>query len=82
MKIFVTKYALSTGIFTIDADIRSSGLARENKRVVVYFSEDEYTLTKEEAIAQAEKMRIKKILSIEKSLKKIKAIDFTKIKEK
>lgn len=77
-KVFVTKYALTTGIFEVEAKV-SDGMA-SFKRGESYFMEfahrNEFHLTREAAVARAEEMRIKKLQSIDKQIKKISAIKF------
>lgn len=83
MRVWVTKYALSTGIFSADA-------RQVSPTMVAYkhggFSADSYAhgndwhLSEEKAIARAEEMRKKRVASMEKSLKTIKALDFSQTK--
>lgn len=76
--VYVTKYALSRGIFPIEAEITERGYARElaKNRIGHFLGKRHYATTKDEAIAQAEEMRIKKLQSLEQQAKKISALDF------
>ncbi len=64
MKVYGTKYALTQGI-----------ISRDRNR----FHKPDWHETKEEAIARAELMRLRKLSSLNKAIKKLQAIDFTKI---
>lgn len=75
--VYVTKYALSQGIFPIEADI-VDGYARELPRNTLghFLSKNEYALTRNEAIRQAEERRIKKLKALDRQAKKISALNF------
>lgn len=80
-KIYVTKYALSGGIFEVDAKVYDdgSGMAsfkRERSTYTEYVHGKDFYLTKAEAVARAEEMRMAKLKSLEKSAKKISALKF------
>lgn len=79
-KVFLTKYALSSGIEEVE-------LTREFKvdnMKFVYVKDkhgsykigSEAFFTKEDAIKQAEKMRLKKIESLKKQIKKLESLKF------
>lgn len=84
-KVYVTKYALTKGILEIDAIVGQSFydqnifyarvcdryLGTESFRVGL-----EAFLTKEEALKDAEKRRIKKIDSLKKQIKKLENLKF------
>lgn len=78
-KIFVTKYALSSGIFECEAEIEG-GMAtyRGEDTYKEYFHGKNWHSSLEAAVERAEEMRIKKLKSLDKQMKKISAIDFTK----
>lgn len=83
-KVYVTRYALSRGIFTIFAEITENGYAREwsrNPRVcgVRFLTKNDYAVTAEDAVKQAEEKRIKKLKSLDKQAKKIAALNFEAI---
>lgn len=80
-KIYVTKYALSVGIFEVEATVYEdgSGMARfkrERSAYTEYAHGKDFYLTKAEALTRAEEMRIAKLKSLEKSAKKISALKF------
>jgi hypothetical protein len=77
MKVIVTKYALTTGLY-------ESG---EGKMTLLdYFREDgdwangyhnvDFSLNWEDAIVRAEELRIRKLQSLEKQIKKLSALKF------
>lgn len=81
MKIWVTKYALSAGIQEYDS--AEPCKARDGKMVKVmngqytqFFHKPDWHSDRETALVRAETMRIKKIESLEKSLKKFKRMSF------
>ena len=83
MKVFITKYALTKGVETAEAEsthISSMIRVRAKYGDDYYHSKDWHLLLKE-AIARAEIMRASKLASLEKSAAKIRAMDFTKLKE-
>lgn len=77
VKIYVSKYALSTGIFEVMAKIED-GMAtcRRDGRFIECFHGKSWHYTKEHAIAEAEEMRIRKLKSLEEQAKKISALKF------
>lgn len=76
-KVFVTKYALTTGIFLVECEIVGKRAYQwEMNSLRNLYSEPEYSLTKEEALSQAEELRIKKLKSLDKQINKISKIDF------
>lgn len=77
-KIYVTKYALTSGISEHDAEISSGGdmaSFRENG-YPHYYHGDDFHLTLDEALKRAEEMRIKKLASLNKQIEKISALKF------
>lgn len=83
-KIYVTKYALTSGIFSVDAAIDSAGKMATYRQSGSYFTEyahgNDFHLTKEAAQNRAHEMRIKKLQSLDKKIKQISAMKF-EIKE-
>ncbi len=79
-KIYVTKYALTTGIFSIDADVSEDGKMALYKQSGSRFTEfahgNEFHLTKEGALSRAEEMRIRKLQSLDKKVKQLSAMKF------
>jgi hypothetical protein len=82
MKVWITKYALTQGIYEIEAeickDINPDMIARAN----VNYSEcyhgkgREWHLTKEDAIKRAESIKINKIESLRKQINKLENLQF------
>lgn len=79
-KIYVTKYALSSGIFSAEAQVSTDGKRASYKQEGGYFDEcahgQDFHLTEELALKRAEEMRIKKLKSLDKQIKKVSAIKF------
>lgn len=76
MKVFITKYVLTTGkIFQIDAQLMDSGMVKCNnpqRYSEYYYGEgNEWHRTPEAALVKAEEMRAKKLVALERSRKKI-----------
>jgi hypothetical protein len=78
---WVTKYALSTGIFEIDGEVNH----KISSSMLSWRAEDGWSMsahganwhrTREEAIAHAEKMRSKKIASLKKQIAKLERLRF------
>lgn len=79
MKIWITKYALTTGIYEIEAkETHSPSMVSDaNHPLSMYHGEGkEWHKSKEDAIQMAEMMKNKKIESLEKQLKKVKKLKF------
>lgn len=76
MKAFITKYALTKGIKEADIYQPNDGYAREVGNSYTWYRSDEWYETREEAIAKAEKMRVKKIASLKKKLAKLEKMRF------
>lgn len=81
-KIFVTKYALSTGIFSAEAECEggSDMAVIRGDRVKGYFDQylhkGDFYHDEESALRKAEEMRQKKIASLNKQLVKIEKLKF------
>jgi hypothetical protein len=84
-KVFITKYALTTGVKEIEADIIRSRF--EDREYVIdglcsYFRIGENAFTdKSEALKKAEEMKIRKIASLRKQIEKLEKLSF-KVEEK
>ena len=80
MKVYITKYALSTGIIeTDDAEICSniiSGDMISSKKYGTFHGND-WHKKKEDAVLRAEVMRIKKIESLKKQIEKLDKTKFS-----
>lgn len=85
MKVYITKYALTSGVFSGEAEIckdTSTDMAivrgKDFNQFDQYYHGKNWHKTKEEAIARAETMRENKLVSLKKQIQKIKGIDFKK----
>lgn len=76
MKVFVTKYALSSGIQEVEGDTTPHGYFNPHGRYGLY-SKGEWFESKQDAIENAEERRIKKLQSLDKQVKKISALKFS-----
>jgi len=80
MTAWITKYALTMGIFPIEYQVCIS----DNEMIIdirpnaggSYYHKNEWHSSKEEAIKYAKAMKIKKIQSLDKKIKKLEALDF------
>jgi hypothetical protein len=83
-KIWITKYALTGGIHEAQARIRADGYCQEvdaEGNVVPlhkggFWGFPGYTTSREDAIKQAEAMRLKKIKNLEAQLDKLREMTF------
>jgi hypothetical protein len=77
--IWITKYALTSGIFEADAEIESN-IAYVSKNLngsfLQHYLNNDWHLTEEAAKKRAQEMKIKKISSLQKQIKKIEEIKF------
>ncbi|KHS77000.1 hypothetical protein QT13_01800 [Pectobacterium brasiliense] len=77
-KIYVTKYALTSGVFAVEAEVEDT--MATFKRDVSYFTEfahgNDFHLTHKEALADCERRRKAKISSLDKQRKKLEAMKF------
>lgn len=77
--VYVTKYALTAGIKTMETDSDITGrmiAVKESLGYTNYLHGDDWHTIPEKALARAEEMRLRKIDSLEKSLKRIRALSF------
>ena len=82
MKVFITKYAMSAGITEHDAEkISDTMISVSGEYGSSFYHGHDWHTTIKEAVAHAEIMRVAKLTSLEKSAAKIRAMDFTKLKE-
>ena len=86
MKVWVTKYALSQGIYSADVEETSSlGLVvqrQENGSYPMYYHEEgrDWHRTEEAAVIKANKMVTDKIVSLRKQVAKLENTTFTREK--
>lgn len=80
MKIWVTKYALTSGIFVRpDAEISEDGrmaTVRSGPRLPEHYHGNDWHPTEQAALAHAERMRANKIESLKKQIGKLEALRF------
>lgn len=82
MKVFITKYALTTGIQEVEAyksHTAGSMLYRPDPKYpyhTVYLGTGEWHLNKQDAIKAAEAQRAKKIASLKKQIEKLQKLNF------
>ena len=81
MKIYITKYALSSGIIVREGELTGIGTMVSVRHTEVggftqYFHRPDWHMTKVAALKKAEKMREKKLQSLEKQIEKIKDLNF------
>lgn len=80
--VWVTKYALSQGIFEADAQHCQSVSERmicipaTGDTLAQHYHKPDWHTSREEAVAHARAMRDKKIVSLEKQLKKLRGMEF------
>lgn len=77
--IYVTKYALTTGIFTVQGEQSSDDLffyKSEGSGFTNFARGNDAHLTEEAALARAEEMRISKLKALDKQMKKVSAMKF------
>lgn len=76
-KIYVTKYALTAGPFSVDAELTGkSAFWYDNSYQQSAYGKD-WWLTEDEALADCERRRSEKLASIEKQKKRLTAMTFT-----
>jgi hypothetical protein len=84
MKVYITTYALSKGIYAVEVDICDTypKLAfRTNDSWETSYHKPHWHETIEEAQAQAETMRVNKITSLKKQLVKLESLRFDECKD-
>lgn len=75
--VWVTKYALTKGIYTEDAVVAKGGRSAWMPKKCRSFWGSEFHLTRAAAVARAQEMRTKKIASLRKQIAKLEAMDFS-----
>lgn len=77
IKVWISKYALTTGIIEKEVRINDELAVSVESQLDSYYGEGkQWHKTKEDAIKRAEEMRKRKIISVEKQLKKLKEMKF------
>lgn len=76
--VYCTKYALTSGIFSITGEVMQKGkYFRESTtggRLGLFLASGEFCLHKETAIKKFEEMKARKIKSLENQIKKLKSL--------
>ncbi len=81
MKVWITKYALTQGIYEIEAErcinVDENMISDINTKGMLYHGEGrEWHILKENAIKKAEKMKLDKISSLKKQIIKLENMKF------
>lgn len=79
MKVYITKYALTQGIYEIEAkETREPDMIKnvENSLELYHGKGKEWHLSKEDAIKKAEEMKQKKIKSLKTQIEKFEKMTF------
>lgn len=77
MRAWITRYALTDGVFEVDGEVTQSGCLRYKLGDYYSFaSGGDWHPTKERAVARAEDMRIRKLKSLDKQIKRVSALRF------
>lgn len=76
MKVWITKYALTTGIIETDAEVCSEDMIQIYKPFKSYFHKNEWFIKKEDAIKRANSMKDKKIQALNKQIIKLNSLTF------
>lgn len=78
MKVYITKYALTQGIFEAKVKDHGDGMVEDIRVKILptYYHGDEWHCTLDEARKKAEAMRMARIALLEKSLKKLRSMTF------
>ena len=76
--IYVTKYALTSGSFKVEATLKEGGAMAVSKDGCYpsYWHRNEFWLTQDEAIADCENRRVAKLKSLQKQKEKIQTMKF------
>jgi len=81
MKVFISKYALSSGIFSVEADFLESKdsvkYRRDGGSFMEFAHKNEWHSCADKAIARAEEMRIAKLKSLDKQINKYSSMIFS-----
>jgi hypothetical protein len=73
MRVFITKYALTKGIFNMECEV-SGDVARANEpgwMLYLHGEGREWHKTRESAVDEAERMRFRKILCLSRQIAKL-----------
>lgn len=78
MRVYITKYALTQGIFEVEVDECDGkpGLVADRARFVSHYRKPDWHLTIGEAVSRALVMKSKKIASLRRQIRNIEALKF------
>lgn len=81
MKVWITRYALTSGIFEVEATLsdRSPSMVtyrRSPDSLLEFAHGNDWHVMRETAVARAEEMKIAKLQSLEKQIRKVSKITF------
>lgn len=77
MKVWISKYALTKGIFEREVNDCGNGMVEDKSSYVpVYYHGNDWHIDKKSAISRAEEMRKKKIASLKKQIDKLEKMNF------
>ena len=77
MKAYITKYALTKGILKREVNACGSAtMVRDAINLLTFYHADEWHTTFEAAAVKAEDMRQKRILSLQKQIRKLGKLEF------
>lgn len=75
--VYVTKYSLTKGVFKLNVRVADRGMVIDDStNYQSYYHGKDWHYSKEDAIARAEEMRKKKLISLKNQIEKIKKLDF------
>lgn len=76
MKIYVTRYALTSGVLEYDAEVKGRVAVAKNEQGRVSVFRSDWHTSLDQARASAEEMRLKKIASLNKQIRKLEQLVF------
>lgn len=76
---WITKYALTRGIFTEEVEVCSETMVKsvQSKWGVTFYHGDDYHRARSDAITRAEEMRAAKLASLQRQIDRLKRLDFS-----
>lgn len=79
MRVFITKYALTQGVFEVEGELDRDGeyLIWKNSGswIKQYTHKRDFSLSLQDALTIAEQARVKKLASLKKQLSKLEALE-------
>lgn len=74
---WITKYALTKGIFSIKAEVCGDKMIKEEGSWPSYYHKPYWYRTREEAVKHAETIRVKKIAAVKKQIIELENLKFS-----